>query len=130
MCIPEACKGFTGVLHIARLQIIIPGHQLHAKLIGIHGIRIDRCRHLGQRYSERNAARQLDLTQIHINGRRHWNTKLLQHIFCLLLDKSNSKTMSQSGNCPAGLHNQCINLSEKIYLLRPITSIVRSKMPV
>ena len=61
----------------------------------------------------------------------HWNAGLLQHTFCLPPDRQNSQTISQSVDCLRRLHNRCGNLSDdKIYLLRPITSMVCSKMPV
>ena len=47
-----------------------------------HGVSVQSRRSLRQGQRERNTARP----QVHINGGRHRDAKLLQHVFSLLLD--------------------------------------------
>ena len=51
-----------------------------------HGVSVQSRRSLRQGQREGNAASQGDLAQVHINGRCHWDTELLQHVFGLLLN--------------------------------------------
>ena len=55
------------------------------RVIG-HGVSVQSRRSLRQGQREGDAARQRDLTQVHINGGCHRDAKLLQHILGLLLD--------------------------------------------